>query len=161
MNRHENLSHQHLSDDQLIDALYGLRNVEREIGGCSDCAARWVQMRRVRTSISPSIEPAPDVLAAQRRRIYERIERPEPRLSRIPVWVPAFAAAAVLTIAGVVAYHPHSSVQSARHDTADTRATDTQLYSDVYSIEQSYEPVAAAPIHALFEPDGTAKDGTN
>jgi hypothetical protein len=36
---------------------------------------------------------------------------------------------------------------------AKTEAVDAQIFSDVYSMEQSMEPLAAKPIHALFDQD--------
>ena len=59
-------------------------------------------------------------------------------------WVPALAAACLLAI-GVLVYRPAPRLAC----TPDP--SDAQLFSDVYSMEQSTEPLAAAPIHALFE----------
>jgi hypothetical protein len=78
-------------------------------------------------------------LAAQRRAIYSRLgEQPRKPMR----WVPAVAAGCLLVI-GAILYRP---AQPAHQDSGDA-----QLFSDVYSIEQSTEPLAAAPIHALFE----------
>ena len=68
-------------------------------------------------------------------------ERPQARLK----WVPAMAAAACLIAVGVFSYHPAQAVKP--------EVMDAQLFADVYSMEQSMEPIAAQPIHALFEQD--------
>jgi hypothetical protein len=39
--------------------------------------------------------------------------------------------------------------------------TDTQLYADVYALEQSFEPSTASSIGVLFERDGSAADEAN
>jgi hypothetical protein len=57
----------------------------------------------------------------------------------------------------VVAYHP-SQMASEMAPQAAAQAgkpeiDDAQLFSEVYSMEQSTEPIAAKPIHAIFEQD--------
>ena len=46
---------------------------------------------------------------------------------------------------GMFVYRPAAAPPHAH------RCADAQLFSDVYSMEQSTEPMAAAPIHELFE----------
>ena len=60
-------------------------------------------------------------------------------------WAPALAAACLLADR-----HARESSVPRRRMRTGSRA-DAQLFSDVYSMEQSTEPRAAAPIHALFE----------
>jgi hypothetical protein len=87
-----------------------------------------------------SLSVSHEFMAAQRRNIYARMgERPQARLK----WLPAMAAAACLIAVGVFSYHPAQAVKP--------EAVDAQLFADVYSMEQSMEPIAAQPIHALFE----------
>jgi hypothetical protein len=97
-----------------------------------------------------------DFLAAQRRKIYARLgEAPRARMA----WAPALVAAGLLVICGVAVYRPLSApapgvVKFASHDSpraAQPDAADAQLFSEVYSMEQSVEPSVAAPIHTLFE----------
>jgi anti-sigma factor RsiW len=145
MSAHEYFSHEHLSDDALLDALYGLADHEPHLRGCAICAQRFGEWRRRRESLAAAADGgvSSDFLAAQRRKIYERLERPEPKRLR---WAPALAMACLVAV-GVLVYHP------ATPPTPQQRAdvSDSQLFSDAYSMDQSLEPIAAAPIHALFE----------
>ncbi len=83
-----------------------------------------------------------DFLAGQRRKIYSRLGESAP--SRLK-WAPALAAVCLL-IAGMFVFHPAATAPAVHTDVADA-----QLFSDVYSMEESTEPIAAVPIHALFE----------
>jgi hypothetical protein len=130
---------EHLNDDQLLDQLYGLSENRDHLESCRDCSRRWMELRQRRAMVAIPEELPWDVLAAQRRAIYSRLgEQPRKQVR----WVPALAAACLLVI-GAVLYWP---AQPSHQDSGDA-----QLFSDVYSIEQSTEPLAAAPIHELFE----------
>jgi anti-sigma factor RsiW len=140
-------AHEHLSDDAFLDALYGLTDGEPHLRECPMCAQRLSEWRRKRESLTAaadvSVDVSSDFLAAQRRKIYERLERPEPKRLR---WAPALAMACLVAV-GVLVYHP--ATPPAPQQRADV--SDSQLFSDAYSMDQSLEPSAAAPIHALFE----------
>ena len=132
----------HLNDDELIGRLYGieLSESDRHLEECEQCSARRaeLQLRKSQVTAPPAI--ADEVLAAQRRRIYMRMDEPGPRRR----WVPAVAAAALLAV-GLFFYRP-APAPPLRPEPGDE-----QLFSEVYSMAQSTEPEAAAPIHALFE----------
>jgi hypothetical protein len=139
----------HLTTDQLVDQLYGLVSGEyfsgEHLNSCAECSARLEELRERRAMAAESVPVAHDFLAAQRRNIYARMgEHPQTRMK----WVPALAAAC-LVIAGVSTWRP--STQVAKPEILTER--DAQLFSDVYSMEQSMEPLAAKPIHAIFEQD--------
>ena len=140
-------AHEHLSDDALLDALYGLTGNEAHVRECAICAQRFNEWRQKRESLAGTADVSTDVtsdfLAAQRRKIYERLERPEPKRLR---WAPALAMACLVAV-GVLVYHPATPpTPPQRGDVSDS-----QLFSDAYTMDQSLEPSAAAPIHALFE----------
>jgi hypothetical protein len=140
-------AHEHLSDDALLNALYGLTENEPHLRECAICTQRFGELRRKRESLAGAADVSADVssdfLAAQRRKIYERLERPEPKRLR---WAPALAMACLVAV-GALVYHP--ATPPAPQQRADV--SDSQLFSDAYSMDQSLEPSAAAPIHALFE----------
>lgn len=137
-------AHEHLSADALLDGLYGLADHEPHLRECAICAQRFSEWRRKRESAANlSTEVSSDFLAAQRRKIYERLEQPEPKRLR---WAPALAMACLVAV-GALVYHP--ATPPAPQQRAE--ASDSQLFSDAYSMDQSLEPSAAAPIHALFE----------
>jgi hypothetical protein len=153
----ENKMNGHLKTDELVDRLYGLdqRPVDHDahLASCTECQARWKEMCAIKGVVSTPEAVSGDFLAAQRRRIYTRLgEEPRTRMA----WAPALAAVALLAI-GVAVYRPGSAPKLAGYAThesarsAQTDAADAQLFSEVYSMEQSMEPSVAAPIHTLFE----------
>jgi hypothetical protein len=135
----------HLTSDELVNLVYGV-GASGHIDDCRECSDRLEQLRETRAMAADALPVSHEFLAAQRRNIYARMgERPQARMK----WVPALAAAACLVAVGVFSYHPP---QVAIPEAAETHV-DAQLFADVYSMEQSMEPIAAQPIHALFEQD--------
>jgi hypothetical protein len=140
----------HLTDDELIDRLYGLGDPAHE---CAQCDARLRSMEQRRAQVAVAAHVSGDFLAAQRRGIYSRLGQP---LKSQWSWAPATVAALCLAVAGLVGLHTSSRVPAppgvVSHLVLHTdAAADAQLFSDVYAMEQSSEPRAAAPIHALIE----------
>jgi hypothetical protein len=172
MNAHEHLSHKHLSSDVLIDGLYGVAAVDIAAGvrECPVCAARWEELRERRAAILAPLEVGADLLAAQRKNVYRRIEHPTV-WEKTSAWMGpmvAGAAAACLLAVGVMVHGlPVNSAAPSLPAPAETAIvlpagmTDTQLYSDVYTLEQSFEPSTASSIGVLFERDGSTPDEPN
>lgn len=133
----------HLHDDELIDRLYGLAgqagSEDAHLEQCGVCALRFREMRARRANLAAVPETSSEFLAAQRRKIYTRLGQPPATRMK---WAPAIAAACLAAI-GMFLYRPAA--------TPHPEAADAQLFAEVYSMEQSTEPRAAAPIHALFE----------
>jgi hypothetical protein len=161
------LTNVHLTSDQLLDRLYGLGEAEgethlhlRECAGCAD-RMRAFERRRAEATVSP--EAPAELLAAQRRGVYARLEQGPQAHSR---WAPALAAACALAVL-FWAYPVHHArpqapnrpapivaqgvARGVAQGVAHSEVSDEQLFSDVYSMEQSDEPRAAVPMHALFE----------
>jgi hypothetical protein len=155
---------EHLSNDQLLDRLYGLGEAEGtanlHLRECSGCAERLRAFERRQAEAAAAPEVPAEFLAAQRRGIYARLEQGPQAHSR---WAPALVAACALAVGLFWVYPPHHArpqapsrpaaivAQSAAHAVAHSDVSDEQLFSDVYSMEQSAEPRAAVPMHALFE----------
>jgi anti-sigma factor RsiW len=137
--------HEHLSEDTLLDAVYAIAGNEADahLRECADCAQRLHEWQEKRTALAPSVEIPGEFLAAQRRKIYERIEQP-PR--KYWLLAPGLAAACALAV-GIFIYHPAPQTQPAPR----AEISDAQLFGDIYSMEQAVEPAAAAPARALFE----------
>jgi hypothetical protein len=131
----------HLNDDQLIDLMYGISS-DSHPASCSECSLRLNRLRERRAELAVTPPVSHNFLAAQRRQIYSRLGQPLPSRMR---WAPATLAAACLLIAGMFVYRPMATAP------AHTDIADAQLFSEVYSMEESTEPIAAAPIHSLFE----------
>jgi hypothetical protein len=149
----------HLTNDELLDRIYGLgENSIPHLRDCKECSGRFQALERRRAEASlltagsagTNAAASNEFLAAQRRAIYARLgEAPAARLH----WAPAALAVAFLLVMGVFLARPHAGNRVMR-PAAPALAVDLsedQLFSDLYSMEQSVEPRAAAPIHALFE----------
>ena len=134
----------HLNDDQLIELLY-TASASSHVENCPECTVRLGRLQAKRMDLIATPAISNDFLAAQRRNIYSRLGESSP--SRLK-WAPAALAAACLLAVGMYVYHPIATAPAAHSEVADA-----QLFSEVYSMEQSVEPLAAAPIHALFEDD--------
>jgi hypothetical protein len=141
----------HLTNDELMNQLYGIGGPEGglHLAECVDCTYRYTAFERKRAEMAAgsAIELAPSVLAAQRRAVYARLGEAPRKQAR---WTPALAAAALLAMA-LLLYYPSTPVVSRPAPPAHADLSDDQLFSDVYSIEESAEPRAAAPIQGLFE----------
>jgi hypothetical protein len=147
----------HLTNEEMLNQLYGIGGPEEglHLAECVDCTHRYTAFERKRAEMAAgsAIELVPSVLAAQRRAVYARLgeaPRKQARLGSHFGWMPALAAAALLA---VVLFLNRSStpVVSRPAPSAHADLNDDQLFSDVYSIEESAEPRAAAPIQGLFE----------
>ncbi len=140
----------HLTTDELVDALYGIgqTGVTGHLKECGDCSARLERLLERKATVAEPVLASHDFLAAQRRNVYARMgERGGSRMK----WAPAWAAAACCAVAlSVLAHHPQAQAPA---PAAKPEQTDAQLFSDIYSMEQSMEPIAAKPIHAMFEQD--------
>jgi hypothetical protein len=135
----------HLTADELIDRVYGLGEQDQHVDQCAECSGRLRQLREMRAASAEMTTVPYSLLAAQRRNIYARMgEKPRSGMK----WVPALAAVACMIAAGVVSHRPEATHYSG---SAKPEMDEAQLFSDVYSMEQSMEPVAAKPIHAIFE----------
>jgi hypothetical protein len=138
--------HEHLSEDRLLDAVYGIASKEADahLRGCADCTQRLHDWHEKRAAATATGEITGDFLTAQRRKIYERIERPSRKRW---LWAPGLAAACALAV-GIFVYHPAPQQQ---HGNKPPEISDAQLFGDIYSMEQTVEPAASAPVRALFE----------
>jgi len=135
----------HLTTDELVNRLYGVEEAGH-LAECAECTARLRQFNQRRALVAEPPAASDEFLAAQRRSVHARMEERPQRMK----WVPALAAAACLVAVGVVTtYHPAPVAPQIAKPEID----EAQLFSDVYSMEQSMEPLAAQPIHAIFEQD--------
>jgi hypothetical protein len=120
--------------------LYGLRDEDQHLAECSECQGEMERLKWERHRIVAQPEVSHEFLAAQRRRIYQRLEKPH---RNVFAWRWALSAAMLfLMIAGITFQQLHNTSPA---------ISDEQLFSDLSSIEQSAEPKAIQPIHNLFE----------
>jgi hypothetical protein len=146
---------QHLSNDDLLDRMYGLgENGGSHLEECEECSQRFqaLEQRRAETVAESFAKNAAsnELLLAQRRAIYSKLgQAPATRLH----WAPATLGVAFLLVTGVFLVRPHTEYRPALAPVSvpGVELSNEELFSDLYSMEQSVEPRAAAPIHALFE----------
>ena len=137
----------HLSNDELLSSLYGIGEpaLDRHVRECPECAIRYAAFEQRRAQMR-DCEASTEFLSAQRRAIYARLGESPDRPMR---WGAPAVTVFFLLVASWFVYGPgHSPGPSA---SPHSEITDEQLFSDVYSLEQSAEPRAATPIHELFE----------
>jgi len=133
----------HLSDDELIGLLYGLGDADGHLAQCAECTGLLRAFRKTRAEIVVTPEISGRLLAAQRQQILDRLERP--LLSWR--WVPAAGIAALIAAALILS---RPAVVPSPEPAVNIEA-DSELFTDVYSMERDVEPRAAAPIRSLFQ----------
>jgi hypothetical protein len=140
----------HLNHDELLERLYGIggREAHAHFLECEECAGRYAAYERRRSEAAAPVEVSTGFLAAQRRAIYARMEEPPRSQAK---WAPALAAGLLLAL-GLFLRWPSVHPPERPAPAVKAEISDEQLFSDVYSIEESIEPRAAAPIQRLFEP---------
>lgn len=136
----------HWTEDELLAHLYGIGPEDGHVKNCGECAERLRVMeeaRSIREAAADSAEPGFDFLAAQRRRIYQRLAAP--RRSFLWRFGPALAASVVLVL-GLAIIDGQRQSQN-----ANAALTDAQLVEYVGSAAMTSEPAPVAPIEGLFQ----------
>lgn len=152
------MNHEHWTNDQLIENLYGLRSEDDHLTSCAACTQQLQEMRQSRSALEAEWKADHAVsfefLAAQRRRIYAEVERPRRwwSLAGHPQW--ASAALVVTLLAGgatLVEQKYRSGPSTPTAANVANTLSDSQLADEVSSFADSAEPNAAAPLQQLFE----------
>jgi hypothetical protein len=155
----------HWTVDELTDRLYGIREADEHLESCRECSQRFQELHRRRAAVAAAPEVLPAQLAAQRGAVLDRVARRPfgAHSPRMPRWVPALTAAVCLLAVAVFERWPvqigprHADTGTAAGVAANgvttpgVTTTDAQLFSEIYNVEESSEPRAAAPMHALFQ----------
>lgn len=143
------MNDQHRTEQELLEALYcnDSAAVDSHLGECEECGQNWRALQERRTELLSVEEDVPaDFLAAQRRAIYQRMDKRSYTFSW-PKWVPALAVALML-ILGVFYFQPASSQFASNKWKSES---DAQFFAEVTIAEQLAEPAAVAPLRGLFE----------
>jgi anti-sigma factor RsiW len=147
----------HWTDEQIIDYLYGIGPEDNHLAICQECHARMAAMQTRRQALEEMRGDTGDVsfsfLAAQRRKIYSRLEQPVPWWSSRRALRWASGAAALVVVGGGLSILEQQHSVEFRHaslPTASLRDSDAQLAEEVSSLATSPEPFATAPLKALF-----------
>jgi hypothetical protein len=140
----------HWTDDEFIGHLYGLGPGDGHLERCGECAARWAVLEKRRQGIVAAAaaeqeEAGYGFLAEQRRAIYNKVSAPGSQaVGSLRCWVSA--AATVLVLGGSVFFYEQRQAQ-----VGESHVTDAQLAQDVSLMSLDSEPLATAPLQALFE----------
>jgi hypothetical protein len=145
----------HLSDDQLVDLLYGIGvEADGHLDSCPECQVRWSQIQRRRAEAAVEAPPPAEVFRRQRHQIQHRLAAP-PAGARF-LWAPA--AVAVLLLAGL------AMNESVRMNPVSVPVAETApeimpagWFEDAYSATRELEPWAAAPLRELFAEETVAE----
>lgn len=159
--KEQSLKPDHWTDEQLIEYIYGVRpdaasKEGTHLESCEECRRRVAAMqlsRRVIEAGECREQLSADVLMAQRRAIYQRIEQGAGwRTSlRFQKWAPA-ACALLMLGGGFVAWeHRTTWMPQSQEQVQRANISDDQLVQDASQIANDVAPDAAAPLHALFE----------
>ena len=150
MNIESNLSG-HWTDEQLIQHLYGVGPEGNHIDECSDCRARLSAMLAARSAneieCSPSEQVPFELLAAQRRSVYSRIDRLAGFRLGVQVRRWAAAGAMVVLLGGGFFLYEQNQHQQAVQNTV----SDAQLAQEVSQMAQDSEPSPTGPLQGLFD----------
>ena len=134
----------HWTENDFVEWVYGLKTDSTHLDECAECK------NRASLTLTQKLEAAqpPDVswefLAAQRRSIYQRMERPLHRIAPVR-WAVSLATVVMAAVLSFALIHPNQKPAPL------ASASDAKLFSDLVSIDESNEPRAISPIHNLFE----------
>ncbi len=138
------MSDKHYSDDELVARLFGLGPTDTHLESCDLCSRRWVQVRDLHQRCHSGVIDVPaELLAAQRRAVYARVER-KPRKWRLS-WAPVPIAAALLLLLALAVFRPAPEEQP-----TDVISDDVAL-QDVFTVASRIDPAGLTPVKSLFE----------
>ncbi len=138
------MSDKHYSDEDLVARLFGLGSDDAHLAECEECTRRWDQIRGRNELRRPAeIEVPAELLAAQRRAVYARVER---RSRRLPLrWLPLPVAALLLVMMIFTVFKPAS------HKPPKDVISDDQALQEVFTTGSRMEPAGLKPVESLFE----------
>ena len=145
------LTSNHLSDDELISALYLADDQDPHLAVCQLCSHRLQALQQHRLQIEAVALPDPNLsfesMATRRRAIYAFLTQPASLWSHLtaPRWITA-AVTAVALSGGLIVYQ-HSQAGSPVED----HISDAQLAQEVSQISQGPEAPSTQPSQELFE----------
>ena len=131
----------HCSNDELIEHLYGLKSADEHLNSCGECSARLRQAELRQSETAEAPEVPDELLAAQRRSIYQRLGSP------VAAWHPLRWAASGIAMLAVLM----GLTLSYTRPTAQSR--DDRFFAEIASLDQNPAPRAVQPIQALVEDD--------
>ncbi len=133
----------HWSEEDLLNRLYEVGPDDAHLGECQDCRQKWEQLLARRQAVADLTPVSEAFLREQRLAILSRIEKPSRWHFGLRV-APAVATLSML-LAAVFLWQP------APAPGPTVAASDSRLFSEIYSMIEVSEAHAATPIRDLFE----------
>ena len=131
----------HWTEDELLEHMYGLKDADAHFTSCAACRERALEVSAARQTAVQAPDVSDEFLAAQRRRIYERLRSPLHR------WHPLrWAVSAVATLALLLALTFY-------RDKPAAPSRDDQFFAELSSLAQTPAPRAVQPIESLVGDD--------
>ena len=134
----------HWTDEQITHWLYGLEPEAAHLDGCPACRERAENATARKSAATRQPNVSWEFLAAQRRSINGRLERPMHNWVRIR----NFASVVMLLLVAVLSFN---LLRQPAATAPLVTPADERLFSDLVAIDQSTEPRAIKPIQSLFE----------
>ncbi len=137
----------HWTDDELLAFIYGIGPSGNHLDECAGCQSRLARMKLSREEIESSEAVDQSFLAAQRRTIYERMDKPVRWWNAAPVrrWAAGLATVCVLG-GSVILFEHNREIQLAQE-----RMNDAKLAQEVAAMAQDTDVSSMAPLEGLFE----------
>ena len=141
----------HWTDDELLAFIYGIGPSGNHMDECTGCQSRLAAMKLSRQTVesSASFTEAvdPSFLAAQRRTIYQRMDKPVRWWNAAPVRRWAAGVATVCILGGSLVVFEHNREMQL----AQERMNDAKLAQEVAAMAQDTDVSSMAPLEGLFE----------
>jgi hypothetical protein len=141
----------HYTEQDFLDRLYEVGRDDDHLDQCAHCRQRMEEWMAGRQVVLKQPEAPVELLAGQRRRIFDRIENLS-RFWQMRRWAPAAAVAMMALfvvfwkVSGPIPSQPPQTVE-----TASTTPSDAQLMAEIYRTVYETEPAAVEPLRGLFE----------
>ena len=134
----------HWTEEDFRDWLYGLKSPDTHLRECSECRSESERVLAIRRRVVAEPALPSEILAAQRRNIYERLQWPATHAATRR-WIAVAAALVIVLALSITLLRPDKPPQ------LTYSAADEKLFSDLASIENTSEPRAIQPMHNLFQ----------
>jgi len=146
----------HLSDDQLVDRLYGIAmEGDAHLDACPECQSRWSRVQQRRDAAVVSIVLPAERIHQQRREVQKRLAAASSNRPMRVVLVPAMFA--VLLMVGLMFTRSAPEAPAPTPIAAVAPIVEVGWFEDAYSITREMEPRAASPIRHLFEAEAVSQ----
>lgn len=143
----------HLSEEQLIQHVYGIGLADEHLNACPECRARLDALEERRALSTQVSEPEPAFYVRQRQAVMERLQQRQGWWN----WRGASAVATCTVLAvGLYLYSPWKQADPVAVERAERAEMlrDAKLFEEALDLSKA-EPAAAAPVSELLSAEGS------